>query len=113
MDENQYNVLFWLVDQLEEFAINSKDVGEDEMLNYEVNNIIRSASPLAFPPGYANNTDYCIFSYEEDGRVAYRYDQGEGFIPSILDNSSADWTHQGRSKPDSIAVHRKEEIIFA
>ena len=121
MDANQYNILFWLINQLEEFVINSKDVGEDEMsLNYAVSNILRIASPQAFPPGYAvirgraYDTNYCIISYEEDGKVAYRYElaRGEGFIAEVLDNSSADWTHGGRSKPDIIAVHRDENLHF-
>ena len=121
MDANQYSVLSWLVDQLEDFVTNSRDVGEDEMsLNYAVGDILRVASPTAFPPGYAiirgraYNTNYCILSHDENGRVAYRYAlaRGEGFVAEILDNTHTNWTHGGRSKPDIIAVHRGVDIHF-
>jgi hypothetical protein len=121
MDTDQYAVLYWLVNELEDFVITSRDVGEDEMsLNYAVGEILRSSSPAVFPPGYdvirgrAYNTKYCIISYDDNGQVGYRYEpaRGGGFIARILDNQGPNWTHTGRSKPDIMAVHRRDNIHF-
>ena len=89
-------------------------------LNYAINDIIRMRGHLHSPPGIdmirgrSYQTDYCILSHEDNGLVAYRYEHARdgNYYAQILDPDSLTWTHNGRSKPDIMAVHRDREFHF-